>query len=195
MESLNVRVVHKEDGSVGFIGLDPKKGTPVTSVISDPGIRYPSEDVIASHAADCKGKIKTREKQRAANITRSALKKCQAEDHFRHFMAKSGIYVRISRNVNGQVFGVTLVDHKTKCVFKASELGLKAADFQELKYKASTKGHPAKARDEKEKAAPSVSSESELGKDVALVALAAVGVERNRHYIDEQIMRKARKKR
>ena len=49
--------------------------------------------------------------------------------------------------------------------------------------------------DEKEKAAPSVSSESELGKDVALVALAAVGVERNRHYIDEQIMRKARKKR
>ena len=195
MESLNVRVVHKEDGSVGFIGLDPKKGTPVTSVISDPGIRYPSEDVIASHAADCKGKIKTREKQRATNITRSALKKCQAEDHFRHFMAKSGIYVRISRNVNGQVFGVTLVDHKTKCVFKASELGLKAADFQELKYKAFAKGHPAKARDEKEKAAPSVSSESELGKDVALVALAAVGVERNRHYIDEQIMRKARKKR
>lgn len=195
MESLNVKVVHKKDGGIGFIGLDSKTGKAVTSVIEDDGIRYPSEDVIAKRAEECKRRIHTREKERTANITRTALKKCKTEQHFRRFMAKSSIYTRLSRNVNGNVFGVTFVDHKTKSVFKASELGLKAADFQHLEYKLPPHGKAAaKAGDEKEKETPSEETAAKIGGDIAGLAIAAVAVERNRHWEDEELMRKGKRR-
>ncbi len=193
MESLNVRVVRKKDGGIGFIGLDPKTGKAVTTVIEDTGIRYPSEDEIAQRAAACKREIRTREKQRTANITRSALKKCKTEQHFLRFMAKSGIYVRISRNVNGNVFGVTFVDHKTKSVFKASELNLKAKEFQHLEYKQPSHAKGAKKRDEKEKASPSEGASGNVGENIAGVALAAIWMERDRRSEDEELMRKKRR--
>ena len=193
MESLNVRVVRKKDGGVGFIGLDPKSGKEATPLIEDTGIRYPSEEDIARRTAECKWEIRTREKQRTANITRTALKKCKTEQHFLRFMAKSGIYVRLSRNVNGNVFGVTLVDHKTKSVFKASELNLKAKEFQHLEYKQPSHAKGAKKGDEKEKASPSEGASGNVGENIAGVALAAIGMERDRRSEDEELMRKKRR--
>ena len=195
MESRNVRVIHRPDASLGFVGLDPKTGKAVTPVIESAGIRYPSEDEIARRVEECKGRIRTREKERTANITRTALKKCKTEQHFRRFMAKSGIYTRLSRNVNGNVFGVTFVDHKTKSVFKASELGLKAAEFQNLEYKLPSHAKAsAKAGDEKEKETPSEETGAKIGGEIAGFALAAVAVERNRHYEDEELMRKGKRR-
>ena len=193
MESLNVKIVHMKDGTIGFVGLDPKTGKAVTSVIQDAGIRYPSEDEIARHAAECKGNIRRREKERTANITRTALKKCKTEQHFRRFMAKSGIYARLSRNVNGNVFGITFVDHKTKSVFKASELGLKADDFNNLEYKLPSGAKAPKDRDEREKASPLADAGEYATEQVAGMALAALGTERDRRSEDEELMRKKRR--
>ena len=110
-------------------------------------------------------------------------------------MARSGIYARLSRNVNGNVFGVTFVDHKTKSVFKASELGLKAADFQHMEYKLPSQGKAAaKAGDEIEKETPSEETGAKIGGEIAGFALAAVAVERNRHWEDEELMRKGKRR-
>lgn len=182
MESLGVKVVPQEDGSVGFIGLDPKTGKPVTAVIKDPGIRYPTMDAIEAHAKACKGKIKTREKQRVANISKTALAKCRTEQHFRRYLAKSGIFVQFAKRADGAIFGVTFVDHHNKCCFKASELpGLKASMFESARQGVWTLNEHC---DEKEKATTS---------EIADIAIAAVGAERSRRNEDEEIMRRGRK--
>lgn len=180
MKSLNVRVVHLKDGTVGFLGLDPKTGKPCTSLIKDEGIRFPSLDDISRRAAECKGKIRNREKERARNVTNFALSKCKTELHFRRTMAKSGIYVQLRRNVNGGVYSVSLVDHITKSVFRANELGFKAADFKELE---AERGKPLDTAHE----------EKPLSSEIADIAIAAAGAERSRRSEDEEIMRRGRK--
>ena len=183
MESLGVKVVPQEDGSVGFIGLDPKTHKECTSIIRDDGIRYPTMDEIEKHAKDCKGKIKTREKQRVANITKTALKKCKTETHTRRYLAKSGIYLHFSKTADGKIFGVTFVDHHNKCVFKASELGFKAQEFESLRT-GTWAEHEKKGGEEKEKNASA---------EIADLAIAAVVAERSRRNEDEEIMRRGRR--
>ncbi len=179
MESLGVKMVPQNDGTVGFVGLDPKTHKECTSVIKDPGIRYPSLDEIDAHAKSCKGRIKTREKQRVANITRMAMSKCKTELHFRRYLAGFGIHAFFSKTAGGKIFGVTMVDHQTKCVFKASELGIKASEFEELRTNVWKED-----RDEKEKTA---------AEEAADIALAALGAERSRRGEDEEIMRRGRR--
>lgn len=183
MESLGVKVIPHEDGSVGFVGLDPKTHKECTAVFKDPGIRYPTMDEIEEHAKHCKGQIKTREKQRVANITRTAMKKCKTELHTLRYLAKSGIYVQFSRTAEGKIFGVTFVDHHNKCVFKGSEVGIKAGDFESLRTSVWAENEK-KDGDEKEK---STSAE------IADIALAAAGAERSRRAEDEEIMRRGRR--
>ena len=183
MESLGVKVVPQEDGSVGFVGLDPKTHKECTAVIKDPGIRYPTMDEIEDHAKRCKGQIKTREKQRVANITRTAMKKCKTELHTLRYLAKSGIYVHFSKTADGKIFGVTFVDHHNKCVFKGSEVGIKAAEFESLRTGVWVENEK-RDGDEKEKTASA---------EIADIALAAAGAERSRRAEDEEIMRRGRR--
>lgn len=180
MESLGVKVVPQEDGSVGFIGLDPKTHKECTALIRDTGIRYPTMDEIDAHAKDCKGKIKTREKQRVANLTRAAMKKCKTELHTLRYLAKSGIYVAFSKTTDGKIFGVTFVDHHNKCAFKASEVGIKAAEFEQLR--TSVWAENEKGGNEKSTSA-----------EIADLAIAAAGAERSRRNEDEEIMRRGRR--
>ena len=124
MESLGVKVGYQEKGisdSMYFIGLDPKTHKHCTAPISSAGIRYPDANTIDAHVKECKGKIKTREKQRLVNITHAALKDCMSELHFLRWMAKSGVYVAFSKTEKGKIYAVTFIDHHTKCCFKTAE--------------------------------------------------------------------------
>lgn len=137
MESLGVKVVHREDNSCAFIGLDPKTHKPVTAPIEDSGIRYPTRDTIQQRVNSCKGLIKTREKQRVANAAKTALspkKNIKTEEHTLRYLARWSIYTRFSKTAEGKIFGVSFVDHKNKCVFKASDLpGVTAAEFEKAR--------------------------------------------------------------
>lgn len=137
MESLGIKVIHRENGSCAFIGLDSKTHKPVTSPIEDSGIRYPSLDAIQRRADFCKSLIKTREKQRVANAAKTALspqKAIKTEAHALRYLARWGIFTKFSKTADGKIFGVSFVDHKNKCVFKASDLpGVKASEFERVR--------------------------------------------------------------
>lgn len=199
MEALGIQVIRKEDGSHSFVGLDPKTHKLVTSPIGDSGIRFPSEEAIQKRVAACKGKVKTREKQKVANAVHIALspkKGIKTELHTLRYLAKWGIYTKISKTADGKIFGVTFVDMKNKCVFKASDLpGITASQFEEAraniwaKQAKAAEQAAAKAEGSAEHKAASNYDNSvtaaEICADVASIAITAFGNERSRQNEDE----------
>ena len=163
-------------------GLDPKTKEPCTPLVDPPEDYLDLQDIVAQRAESCKGQIKTREKQRVANISKTALSKCRTEQHFLRYMEKCEIHVRFSKREDGVIFGVTFVDHHNKCVFKASELpGIKASMFEDARQNI---WGPNEHRDEKEESTVS---------EITDLAIAALGAERSRRNEDEEIMRRGRK--
>ncbi len=64
-----------------------------------------------------------REKERVRSLTSSAFNFSRSENHFVNILATKGIRVHLSRSEEtGKIFGITLVDHRTRTVFKASEM-------------------------------------------------------------------------
>ena len=198
MESLGIQVLHQVDGSHAFIGLDPKTHKAVTSPIQDSGIRFPSAESIQKRVDACKGQIKTREKQKVANAVRIALspkKGIKTELHTLRYLAKWGIYTKFSKTADGKIFGVTFVDMKNKCVFKASDLpGITASQFEEAR--ANIWAKQAKAAKQAATKAESTAGQraaqtdtpvtaAEICADVASIAITAFGSERSRQNEDE----------
>lgn len=185
MESLGIRVLRTDfEGheNMEFQGLDPKTKEPCTPIMALPDEHWNLPEWTAIHARMSKGQIKTREKERVANLAKTALKKCNTELHTRRYLSKCGIYLKLSTNVDGRIFGVTFVDHHNKCVFKASDLpDITASMFEEARV---NKWEVQKDWDEKEKV---------TAEDAADIALAALGAERSRRGEDEQIMKRGRR--
>ena len=185
MEYYGVRVVRgsfEEHEWMELQGLDPKTKEPCTPLVDPPEDYLDLPDIVAQRAESCKGQIKTREKQRVANISKTALSKCRTEQHFLRYMEKCEIHVRFSKRDDGVIFGVTFVDHHNKCVFKASELpGIKASMFEDARQNI---WGPNEHRDEKEESTVS---------EIADLAIAALGAERSRRNEVEEIMRRGRK--
>lgn len=185
MESLGIRVLRSDfEGheNMEFQGLDPKTKEPCTPIMALPDEHWDLPEWTAIHARMSKGQIKTREKERVANLAKTALKKCNTELHTRRYLSKCGIYLKLSTNVDGRIFGVTFVDHHNKCVFKASDLpDITASMFEEARV---NKWEVQKDWDEKEKV---------TAEDAADIALAALGAERSRRNEDEQIMKRGRR--
>ncbi|MDY6379016.1 MAG: relaxase/mobilization nuclease domain-containing protein [Bacteroidales bacterium] len=185
MESLGIRVLRTDfEGheNMEFQGLDPKTKEPCTPIMALPDEHWNLPEWTAIHARMSKGQIKTREKERVANLAKTALKKCNTELHTRRYLSKCGIYLKLSTNVDGRIFGVTFVDHHNKCVFKASDLpDITASMFEEARV---NKWEVQKDWDEKEKV---------TAEDAADIALAALGAERSRRNEDEQIMKRGRR--
>ena len=187
MRSFNVEVVHRPDGTTALIGLDPKTGKHVTEPITSKKI--PTLDQIRDHIEQCKkNSVKTREKQRITNITSAGLKNCKTMLHLRRYLTKSGIYLDLSITKDGKIFGVTLVDHHTKCVFKASELdGLKASMFESLRL-------GDQLREEKTSREEKTKSEEDNNLTSAMdLAMAAVGNESSRRSEDEEMPTKGKR--
>ena len=125
------------------------------------------------------------------NITSAGLKKCRTLLHLRRYLNKSDIYMDLSVTKDGKIFGVTLVDHHNKCVFKLSELdGLKASMFEALRLSEAAKQQNKAAEKEEKK---QVGENSSLNTELTGVAMSAVGRESSRQNEDEEMMTKGKK--
>ena len=197
MESLGVKVIHREDGTMAFIGLDPKTHKPCTQPIEAKGIRYPNAEALEKHAVACKGLVKTREKQHLINAAKAVLhpeKGAKTELHAMRYMAKSGIYMKFSKTAEGKIFGVTFVDHHGKCCFKASDLnGVTASMFEAARIGKWAEIEKSTQADKDSTDKSEQSTQERIAAEAADLALSALGSERSRRGEDEEIMLKGRK--
>lgn len=188
MKSFGVEVEHVKgkDGEVTtqFYGLDPKTHEHVTAPIPAKDLNVPTREEIIKRTDECKEEKRDREKLRAGNLCRYLLGHSKSQQHFDRMCAKKGLFVELSRTADKKIFGVTIVDHQTKCVFKASEIPkLSAAMFE-------------KARIEQwhEKEEHAQSTAEKLADEALDTFLSALGGERSRRNEDEEIMRRGRKR-
>ena len=169
-----------------FAGIDPKTGRRCTAPIPAKDLKVPSVEEIQKHTEEAKKEKRDREKERVANLARIALKNGKSELHTRRILRKQNIAVVFSRTKEGKIFGVTFIDHQTRCVFKASELkGITAGQFEDARM---TKW-PAEDREWKVYEEP---KEKTAAEDAADTLIAAMAAERSRRGEDEEIMRRGR---
>ena len=176
----------KRQAMMTFAGINPKNGHRCTAPIPAKDLKVPSVDEIRQHIEDAKKEKRNKEKQRAANLVRIALKYGKSELHTRRILRKKNIGMVFSRTKEGKIFGVTLIDHQTRCVFKSSELkGISAGQFEEARM---TKWPP-EDREWKVYEEPKEKTAAEEAADTLVAAMAA---ERSRRNEDEEIMRRGR---
>ncbi len=127
LEDMGVRArVYEEPGdeSITLQGLT-KKGEEATEPISEEELGKPLYRMAMTaieHPAQVH-EFRHREKERVRNLVGSAFDYSRSEAHFRNILHLRGIGVHVSATPEGVPFGITFVDHTTKTVFKASELG------------------------------------------------------------------------
>lgn len=126
LESYGVKAeVRTSDVGLYFAlqGLD-EKGLAVTEVFSEMMLGVPMYEqcMMASIANKQRHHVRRREKERLRGLVDSAFKYSKSESHFENILRNKGVDVFYSRNVNDEVFGITFVDHRTRSVFKASEI-------------------------------------------------------------------------
>jgi len=176
----------KRQAMMTFAGINPKNGHRCTAPIPAKDLKVPSVDEIRQHIEDAKKEKRNKEKQRTANLVRIALKYGKSELHTRRILRKKNIGMVFSRTKEGKIFGVTFIDHQTRCVFKSSELkGISAGQFEEARM---TKWPP-EDREWKVCEEPKEKSTAEEAADTLVAAMAA---ERSRRNEDEEIMRRGR---
>ena len=169
-----------------FAGIDPKTGRKCTAPIPARDLAVPSIEEIQKHIDDAKKEKRDREKQRVANLARIALKHGTSELHTRRILRKQNIGIVFSRTRDGRIFGVTFIDHQTRCVFKTSELkGISASLFEEARMGK----WPPEDREWKEYEGP---KEKPLAEEAADTLIAAMAAERSRRSEDEEMMRRGR---
>ena len=169
-----------------FAGINPKNGRRCTAPIPAKDLKVPSVEEIQGHIENAKQEKKKKEQQRVANLARIALKYGKSELHTRRILRKKNIGIVFSRTKEGKIFGVTFIDHQTRCVFKSSELkGISAGEFEEARM---TKW-PAEDREWKVYEGPKEKSAAE---ETAETVMAAMAAERSRRGEDEEIMRRGR---
>lgn len=169
-----------------FAGIDPKTGRKRTAPIPARDLKVPTIAEIQKHIDDAKKEKRNKEKQRTANLSRIALKYGKSELHTRRILRKQNIGIVFSRTADGKIFGVTFIDHQTRCVFKSSELkGITAGQFEEARM---TKWPP-EDREWNVYEEPKEKMTVEEATDTLVAAMAA---ERSRRNEDEEIMRRGR---
>ena len=152
LEDLGVRASLEEaDGkpSVTLQGLD-KKGAPVTEAFSENDLGEPLYGMAASSWAGGRSPRgrRAREKERVRSLVGFAFGISRSEGHFVNILKNKGIAVHLSRTSGtGEVFGITLVDHSTRAVFKASDMrdvisvGMMRSAVESGKWRVEDRGH------------------------------------------------------
>ena len=187
MEDLGVRTYRWSSDEHEWIilqGLDPKTKEPCTPLIDLTEKYGDLQDTVAQHAVQCKGQRKTKEKEKVSNIAKTALGKVKSEVHFKNYLRKFGICVVLSRNVKNEIFGATFIDHKTKCVFKASDLPKFSVKMIEEARQNKWYGEEHKKSETQSKSA---------AEETVDLLIAALGAESSRRHEDEEIMRRGRR--
>lgn len=111
-------------------------------------------------------------------------------------MKKFGITVVLNRNVNNQIFGATFIDHKNKCVFKASDLPKFSVKMIEEARQEKWYGEERKNSEHIKHFQHSQQSEhtsKSTAEEATDLLLTALGSESSRRHEDEKIMRRGRK--
>lgn len=126
MSSLGVRaeeVMGTSDPQFVLQGLDDK-GRLCTKIIPESALEcHLYEKVMTASIANKQSHhIRKREKERLKGLVKAAYDYSKSEAHFENILRNKGVTVHLSRTVEGEIFGITLVDSRTRCVFKASEM-------------------------------------------------------------------------
>lgn len=128
MQDLGVHIEqfrNSDDGTmtVTLQGLN-ENGRPCTKMRSEQELGIPMSEQIALTSVSNKQThhIHRREKDRLGGLVSAAFKYSKSEAHFEAILRNKGVGVHLSRTSSGEIFGVTFVDHLTRCVFKASEI-------------------------------------------------------------------------
>lgn len=127
MKSLGVlaeEVMGRDSHELALQGLDDK-GEACTKKISESllGIALYEKAVLESKEKRQNHRNKHREKERLKGLVKAAFEYSKSETHFENILRNKGVSVHLSRTQDGELFGITFVDNRTRCVFKASELG------------------------------------------------------------------------
>lgn len=116
--------------SLSFQGLD-SKGSPASPFITETTLGNDYYSRYEERIRHFQKKVKYSweeqsrrryEKIRAAKIVSYCQDYAKTERHLEMMLAKKGITMSLSRSEDGSLFGATFVDHKSKRVFKLSEL-------------------------------------------------------------------------
>lgn len=104
-------------------GLDAE-GKPCTGVLSENALGIPlyEQCLSASVAHKQEHRLRHREKERLASLVTAAFRYSKSQAHFENILKNKGVTMHLSKSVDGMVFGLTFVDHRTRTVFKASEM-------------------------------------------------------------------------
>jgi hypothetical protein len=98
-----------------------KVGTPVkaSDIYNKPTLKFLTEKFAQNHEA------KQRFKQRARNVIDASFIRQPGQNFhdFIKYLQKEEIQLVIRQNEQGRIYGITYVDHKTKCVHNGSDLG------------------------------------------------------------------------
>lgn len=126
MKSLGVRVEEvMGPAAPQFVlqGLDDK-GQTCTKIVPETTLDCPLHEKVltASIANKQSHHIRRREKERLKGIVKAAYDYSRSEAHFENILRNKGVTVHLSRTMQGDLFGITFVDSRTRCVFKASEM-------------------------------------------------------------------------
>lgn len=188
MREFGVEVGHAKVGRTIYLtytGIDPKKQHKCTAPIIGKDLDAASLEDVRRHAEESKEVWRIKEGKRVANLSRVALEHGTSELHTRRILRKFNIGLKLSKTKDGRIFGVTLIDHQTRCVFKVSELrGISAAEFE----KARAEKWPPEESKEK-----NAEKEKSTAEETADLFVAAFGAEKSRRHEDEEIMRKGRR--
>lgn len=113
-----------DDGlEIELQGLD-EKGRPCTVPFPESVLGVPlySKCMEASVANKQRHHVRRREKDRIKGLVSGAFRYSKSKSHFKNILRNKGVTVHESLTTDGNIFGLTLVDHCTRTVFKASEM-------------------------------------------------------------------------
>ena len=121
---INANVVGPDDAlKITLQGLD-QGGCTCTAILTEDMLGGMLYQRCVSRMEQCMADKEVRkEKNRIINAVRICTAKAIGEQHLSKLLHTRGIELILSRSTDGSVFGITIVDHTTKCAFKGSELG------------------------------------------------------------------------
>lgn len=140
-EMLGVRVSeysNRKGLHLSFQGLNEnleRVTTPITEAILKKDYHQIMEESIKKYTEEA-SIIKSSTRPDRARMGRTAsyfLGISKSQSHFEKMLQKKGLHACFSFNVNGELFGVTIVDQRTKAAYKASDLlpALRVEDIKE----------------------------------------------------------------
>ena len=106
---------------LSFQGLDGK-GRACTGAVSGARLPFDVAEALSSRIAECVGADDTNERAAMRTETQTELRRSPDYESFEEKMKEKGVDIVIYRDSEGRPSAATVIDHRTKRAFKASEL-------------------------------------------------------------------------